>query len=379
MSISLTAGMRANLFNLQSTSKLMEQTQVRLNTGKKVNSALDDPTSYFTARSHMSRATDLDSLKNGMSEAIQTITAANSGIESMITMLESAKATAQSGKAASTGSANVTQTITLSGVAADDQITIGGLTYSATANGTTGHTADFEVGASNEITAMNLATLINSNEETDNQVVATAVNGASITLEISGSDMVNTSVQNMAASFTESGLIAGNDELGNLAAQYTTLMSQIDDLSNDSGYKGINLLAAENLTVDFEGTNELTVTGFNADVESSVLNLTKTRDASSTHWGTSSTIDADIAAISTAIDALESKQSSLASSLNIVKTRQDFTSNIVNTLETGADNLTLADMNEEGANMLMLQTQQALGVNALSLSSQAAQSVLRLF
>jgi flagellin len=52
---------------------------------------------------------------------------------------------------------------------------------------------------------------------------------------------------------------------------------------------------------------------------------------------------------------------------------------MVNTLNTGADNLTLADMNEEGANMLMLQTRQNLGTTSLSLASQAAQAVLRLF
>ena len=52
---------------------------------------------------------------------------------------------------------------------------------------------------------------------------------------------------------------------------------------------------------------------------------------------------------------------------------------MIATLTQGADNLTLADMNEEGANMLMLQTRQALGISALALSAQAAQSVLKLF
>jgi len=65
--------------------------------------------------------------------------------------------------------------------------------------------------------------------------------------------------------------------------------------------------------------------------------------------------------------------------MSIVTIRQDFTTGMIATLQTGADNLTLADMNEEGANMLMLQTRQSLGTTALSLASQAAQSVLRLF
>jgi flagellin-like hook-associated protein FlgL len=69
----------------------------------------------------------------------------------------------------------------------------------------------------------------------------------------------------------------------------------------------------------------------------------------------------------------------MAGNLAIVNTRLDFTNNMINTLQKGADNLTLADMNEEGANLLMLQTRQALGTTALSLASQQAQSVLRLF
>jgi len=76
---------------------------------------------------------------------------------------------------------------------------------------------------------------------------------------------------------------------------------------------------------------------------------------------------------------LRANTSTLSSNLAIVNARQEFTTNMVNTLTTGADNLTLADMNEEGANMLMLQTRQALSTTALSLSAQAAQSVLRLF
>ena len=62
-----------------------------------------------------------------------------------------------------------------------------------------------------------------------------------------------------------------------------------------------------------------------------------------------------------------------------MQTRQDFTKNLINTLQTGADNLVLADTNEEGANMLALQTRQSLSTTALSLANQASQAVLRLF
>jgi flagellin len=74
-----------------------------------------------------------------------------------------------------------------------------------------------------------------------------------------------------------------------------------------------------------------------------------------------------------------SQASDLGSNLSIVQNRQEFTNNMVNTLQTGADGLTLADGNLEGANMLALQTRQQLSITALSLASQAQQAVLKLF
>jgi flagellin-like hook-associated protein FlgL len=96
-------------------------------------------------------------------------------------------------------------------------------------------------------------------------------------------------------------------------------------------------------------------------------------------WATSVNINTAVTALDTALDTLRANTSTLSSNLAIVNARQEFTTNMVNTLTGGADSLTLADMNEEGANMLMLQTRQALSTTALSMSAQAAQSVLRLF
>ena len=76
---------------------------------------------------------------------------------------------------------------------------------------------------------------------------------------------------------------------------------------------------------------------------------------------------------------LRNQASKFGSNLTTVQTRQDFTKNLINTLQTGADSLVLADSNEEGANMLALQTRQSLSTTALSLANQASQAVLRLF
>jgi flagellin-like hook-associated protein FlgL len=103
--IALTAGMQANLFNLQQTSKLMEQTQLRLSTGKRVNSALDDPINYFAALGHTNRAADLTLRKDEMTEAVQTIKAADKGIESITDLINQAKTLAQSALSATTSTA----------------------------------------------------------------------------------------------------------------------------------------------------------------------------------------------------------------------------------------------------------------------------------
>ena len=100
--ISLTAGMRANLFSLQKTAKDMEVTQNRLSTGLKVNTALDDPLNFFAAQEHRTRAGDLASRKDGMSEAIQTIKSANNGIEGITNLIAQAKSLASSALSAST-------------------------------------------------------------------------------------------------------------------------------------------------------------------------------------------------------------------------------------------------------------------------------------
>jgi flagellin len=62
-----------------------------------------------------------------------------------------------------------------------------------------------------------------------------------------------------------------------------------------------------------------------------------------------------------------------------IQTRQDLEKNMINTLQTGASNLVLADQNQESANLLTLQTQQQLEISALSIANQANQSVLKLF
>ena len=89
--ISLTASMRQNVVSLQLTETLINRTQDRLATGKKVNTALDNPTNFFTAARHTQRASDLTGRKDAMGEAVQTIKSADAGITGIKSLLESAK------------------------------------------------------------------------------------------------------------------------------------------------------------------------------------------------------------------------------------------------------------------------------------------------
>jgi flagellin-like hook-associated protein FlgL len=259
--------MRANLFSLQQTTNLMDLTQKRMSTGKKVNTALDDPVNFFKSKDHYDRATDLAAKKDGMSEAIKTIEAANTGIEGIYDLLAQMKSLAQAAK-------------------------------------TSTNTTD-------------------------------------------------------------------------LANQFDVIRSQIADLAQDASYGGQNLLNNDSLSVEFNetGSNTLSVAGFSAATAGSIASVT----VAVANFGNNTAIEANISDIDDAVSNLRTEAQKLASNLSTISIREDFTQNMINTLNVGADNLVLADMNEEGANMLMLQTRQALGTTSLSLSSQAAQAVLRLF
>jgi flagellin-like hook-associated protein FlgL len=277
MSIQLTAGMRANLMSLQGTDNLMKTTQSRLSTGLEVQSALDDPINYFAAQAHTQRANDLDQRKDEMGEAIQTIKAANNGIEAIQDLIASAKSTAQSAQ------------------------------------------------------AIDATTTTTSQDYKDRSA---------------------------------------------LSLQFETLRSQINELAQDSGYKGLNFLQQSTLTVEFAenvGDANLKVTGFDADSQGLSV------DSASGVWTTDALITAAIADLDTARSTLRTKAQELSNQLSTITVREEFTDNMINTLEDGAASLTEADMNEESANMLMLQTRQSLGTSSLSMASDAAQAVLRLF
>ncbi len=168
---------------------------------------------------------------------------------------------------------------------------------------------------------------------------------------------------------------ASTADRATLAGQFDDILTQIDNLATDSGYKGTNLLDADTLTVDLneDATSSVDVVGF--DASSSGLSIAAAANA----WALDANIDAALADLDAGLATLRVNAKSLGASNGIITARQAFTAGMISTLTTGADQLTLADPNEEGANMLALQTRQQLGIVSLSLSSQSQQSILRLF
>jgi flagellin len=162
----------------------------------------------------------------------------------------------------------------------------------------------------------------------------------------------------------------------NLQSQYNALLSQIDQLAKDSSYNGVNLLYGDNLKITFneDGTSSLTINAVKFD--SNGLGLTA---ISGTGFQDNHNINATLSTIDAALTTLRGQSSAFGSTLTTVQVRQDFTKHLINVLQTGSDNLVLADTNEEGANLLALQTRQSLSTTALSLANQSNQAVLRLF
>ncbi|AWN53879.1 flagellin [Methylobacterium sp. 17Sr1-1] len=176
---------------------------------------------------------------------------------------------------------------------------------------------------------------------------------------------------------TSSAIISGDgaNTRNGLVSTYNGLLSQIDQMAADSGFNGTNLLAGDTVNVSFNerGTSSLKISG--TAVTASGLNLVA---VGQTDFQDSNSINAVIATINTANTALQSQASTLGANLAVVQNRQDFTKQMINVLDTGAANLTNADLNEEAANSQALSTRNSLGISALSLANTAQQGILQL-
>jgi flagellin len=524
--IVLTASVRQNLLSLQSTADLLATTQSRLATGKKVNTALDNPTNFFTAASLDSRASDINNLLDGIGNGVQVLQAANTGITSLQKLIDSAKSVAQqslqsavaystkssvtsaaipgatannllgntlggtfTGSVVNTddtdtvvpisastvlaGTASTTSNNLDTNLTAADTLTINGVIINFNTTATTGSAAagtlDLNVNTAtvgDVLTAINEITGGTSSVNGTGQIVITGGTAADLTIAASanaltalgltagtyartselpdgqtltipatnygaatnitfgtGAGEVSTLSQlnaalapnfllatvdttgrititttNDAASETIgalggtaagvgeafNGLTAGapvgdatvQNARAGLVAQYNKIIEQITTTSQDASFNGVNLLAGDTLKLVFNETGKsvLNIQGVNfTPAGLGLANLT-----SGTDFIDNNHTNVILTALNSAGATLRSQASALGSNLSIVQIRQEFSKNLINVLQTGSSNLTLADTNEEAANSQALATRQSIAVSALALANQSQQSVLQL-
>jgi flagellin len=427
----LSSGVRNNLLTLQQTTAQQGVIQNRLATGKKVNSAIDNPVNYFTALGLNDRSSQLTGLLDGISNGIQTITAASKGIDSITNLVKSLQSTIKQaqadavanrpkvvsngtplGTAAEAALANSSQRDValnkpLIGTAATATAsTPGNLGITAAGAGSTNAiqisagstTYKFDLTPTSTVrdlvNGINASGIATASVGNDGLLTVTGTGSSPLTIE-SGENVTATGVftatagdqtklfgtaDNTAA--TASGTSAVRSTL---VQQYNDLRTQIDGLAKDAGFNGINLLGGDQLSITFNektgvNKNKLDIQG--DTVTAGNLGIMAAQDG----VGVGFINIQDDSSLATAADALtnvlstlRATASSLGSNLSIVQTRQDFTKELANTLTIGADNLVSADSNAEGASLLALNTRQQLSQTALSLANQADQGVLRLF
>ncbi|TXN61469.1 flagellin, partial [Methylobacterium sp. WL6] len=373
--VSLTAATRQNLLSLQDTASLSSTTQNRLSTGKKVSSALDNPVNFFTAQSLSNRSSDLGTLLDSISNGVQTIQAANTGLTSIQKLVDSAKSTANqalatqittsgtagTGFSATTGSVN----LLVNGTAVPVSLTASDTIDTAI---TKLNTAVSAQGAGNAFTKDATGTKLVVNATADIEFSApadqTALGFAS------GAANAGPLYTASAAGQSSNLTVTGVKERASLSKQYNSLLTQIDQLAKDSSFNGTNLLsssaASNKLHISFneKDTSNLDVQG--VDATSGGLNLTAiTGNSGSTADGKGSflldaSVTATLSSLTSASTTLRSQASTFGSNLSVVQNRQDFTKNLQNVLDTGASKLTDADLNEEAANSQALSTRQSL-------------------
>lgn len=331
--ISLTAGIRSNLLQLKQTSSQFEQTTSRLASGKKVNSAIDNPTNFFAATNLTDRAEGLTARLDGMGQAVQRIQAADAGITSVRGYLSAMK----------------------------------GLVNSALGN--TDSDARADLGKQfNELIKQIDTTAADSGYAGINLIQDDGKTGESETVQFN--ETFDDSTLEVQGFNIQGGTYTDNESIADVEA------------SNIEGVTGINV---EGVSAGAAGAGLVIASGDSAigiqDYDSTGMTSTGSGAAAGVDWsgdGYKDTLANVIKQIEAFDNELKSQASNLATNLSTITNRENFTNEMVNTLQEGSDKLTLADLNEEGANLLALQTSNQLATQSLSLASQQSQSVLQL-
>jgi flagellin len=405
--IALSAAVRQNLLSLQGTAGLLATTQTRLATGKKVNSALDNPTNFFAAAGLDARASDISNLLDSIGNGVQVLQAANTGITSLSLLVDTAKSIANQVLQQPTGfstRASFTSAAPAAGTAGSEiDLTNGGTnsfegstlaidvsptqSFTFTASHVAGANTFNSVAGLNALLAGNNVNLTAS-LNTDGSIALTSTIDAQAVTNRSafvplGSSSVNIDSINSTGAFTGGTVVinptadvVSQATRANLVSEYNQVLQQISTTAQDSSFNGVNLLNGDELQLVFDETGKSSVTIAGVTFDPTGLGLDQLT-AGKDFIDTTST-DNVLSALNSASITLRSQASAFGANLSIVQIRQDFNKNIINVLQTGSGNLTLADANEEAANSQALSTRQSIATSALALANQSQQNVLQL-
>jgi len=407
--ITLSAAVRQNLLSLQGTADLLATTQGRLATGKKVNSALDNPTNFFTAAGLDARASDISNLLDSIGNGVQVLQAANTGITSLSKLVDTAKSIANqvlqqpSGYSVKASATSLAPTgagpLGVVGTATD--LTVGGtnslngltFVFTPATGAATTITLGTGAGKVNSIDAFNAAltsaglgltasfatngsiTLTSTNDNAS-QTLTTGTTAAANNIAISGTDTATLVTPTGGSAGAPVADPVSQAARSSLVTQYNQIITQITTTAQDSSFNGINLLNGDSLKLVFDETGKSTSTITGVTFGPAGLGLKSL--TAGTDFLDNATTNTVLSTLNTASITLRSQASAFGANLSIVQIRQDFNKNLINVLQTGSSALTLADSNEEAANSQALSTRQSIAVSALALANQSQQSVLQL-
>jgi flagellin len=372
--IVLSSAIRTNVDQLRQTAQLIAVVQKRLATGKKVNSALDNPAAFFAAQQLSSRASSLGPVLDGIANGAKTLDAANAALTALTSLVSSAQSVANSALASARTTASTTGTVAgLTGsssfaVANGNTITVNDGTVTATITSTGTLTTQQIIDGVNNTASLKVKASLSS----DGRILLEATGTNSIV--IGGTATAPEKAQFGLANGTTTGGSL-NSSRSTLAAQFDTLRGQIDALAADAGFNGVNLLNGGTLKINLNETSSSSLSVTGVTFNSAGLGIS----ASTNTWQSDKDINDALGKLTTALSSLQTQASVFSSIQSMATARQDFTSSLIDTLNSAADNLVTSDSNEDSAQLLALQTRQQLATTALSLAAANDQSVLRLF
>jgi len=380
----LSSATRSSIIALQQIAKRMDMLQTRLATGKRVNSASDDPAAFFTSMAMNARSATLNSLLTNMATAQGAVDATNKGIAAIQSLLSSAQnvanqalqsantlvtVTGNNSTALTTGTAIASSGGSSTKFKAGDTVTVNDGTTTGTYTAVNNDTVQTVLNAINNTANLKAVASLNSAA----QIQLQATSGVNITIggTLNGSGTLNGIIGLTAGTTT----FTANSLRQNLATQFDALRTQVDQAAQDAGFNGVNLLTSGSLSVTFNetGSSKLTITG--AQLTSSGLGVAATTG----QFQADTDVNAALSNVTKALTTMQTQSALFGSNASIVQTRTDFTKAMINALNDGADALVATDTNADGAALLALQTRQQIATMALSMAHGQDSTALRLF